>query len=73
MTDLKGALAGPFVLSASAASADTLAKMPNNYLDTVAAKLIMAGFHGVRMVDETTNTLVAQDEWGSEVVIVVNP
>lgn len=73
VTYLKCALVGLLVLSACAASAGTLAKMPNNYFDTVAARLIMAGFQGVRMVDETTNTLVAQDEWGNEVVTVVHP
>jgi len=51
----------------------TREEMPNAYLDGVAAKLIMAGFQDIRVIDEKSNTLVAYDEWGSEVVIVIDP
>ncbi|MGJ8605607.1 MAG: hypothetical protein ACSHXH_15940 [Marivita sp.] len=67
------ALTGVAMLCAVSASASPTADMPNQYFDGMAAKLIMAGFRDIQMVDQETNTLTAYDQHGSEVMIVVHP
>lgn len=54
-------------------AAHSAEEMPNQYFDTVAAKLMMAGFRNVRVIDEEKYTFSAFDEWGSEVVIKFHP
>lgn len=73
MTYFASALTGVALLCAASASANTSGEMPNQYFDGMAAKLIMAGFRDVQMVDQDTNTLAAYDPDGSEVLIVVHP
>lgn len=72
MTNFKVAASIVSVSVLLAFPAQSEGEMPNSYLDTVAAKLIMAGFHDIEVVDEKTNKLHAYDEWGSEVIIVID-
>lgn len=73
MARLITALSTALLFLGSTVYGQTREEMPNEYLDGVAAKLIMAGFQEIRLIDEKSNTLVAYDEWGSEVVIVIDP
>ena len=73
MTYFASALTGVALLCVATASPATAGEMPNQYFDGMAAKLIMAGFRDVQMVDEEKNTLAAYDPDGSEVLIVVHP
>jgi hypothetical protein len=47
--------------------------MPSEYYDGLNAKLIHMGYHGVRVMDEATNRLVAFDYNGSELVLTAHP
>lgn len=73
MTYFTSALTGVAMLCAMSASARSIEEMPNQYFDSMAAKLIMTGFRDIRMVDQEKNTLAAYDPDGSEVLIVVHP
>jgi uncharacterized protein YjfI (DUF2170 family) len=73
MRHFTSALTGVAMLCAFSASANTTADMPNQYFDGMKAKLIMAGFSNINMVDQEKNTLTAYDQDGSEVLIVVHP
>lgn len=73
MTYFTSALSAAAILCAAGVSANTTAEMPNQYFDGMAAKLIMAGFRDIQMVDQERNTLAAYDQDGSEVLIVVHP
>ena len=73
MARLITALSTALLFLGSTVYGQTSEEMPNAYLDGVAAKLIMAGFQDIRLIDEKSNTLVAYDQWGSEVVIVIDP
>lgn len=73
MNYLASTVAGLLVLTATSTWAEPPTEMPNEYLDTMAAKLMMEGFQDVHVVDLEGNKLAAYDQWGSEVVIVVHP
>jgi hypothetical protein len=73
MTYFTSALTGVAMLCAMSASASTIQDMPNQYFDSIAAKLIMAGYRDIQMVDQNAYKLSAFDRDGSEVLIVMHP
>ncbi len=46
--------------------------MPSVHYDNMAAKLIMAGYRDVRVVDSAAGTMSAYDRDGSEVIVRVD-
>ncbi|MBM2320917.1 MULTISPECIES: hypothetical protein [Marivita] len=73
MTYFTSALTGVAMFCAASVSATTIQEMPTQYFDSVAAKLLMAGYRDIHMVDQERFTLAAFDSDGSEVLIVVHP
>ena len=76
MTILKStsAVACAFLFACGAAWAgNDTNQMPTNYYDELNAKLINLGYSGIRLIDAQSNSLVAYDREGSEVLLVAHP
>lgn len=67
------AVCASLALSSASFADGNVYEMPSEYFDGLNAKLIHAGYHGLRVVDQESNRLVGYDSSGSEVVLIAHP